>query len=82
MFVLWDGAFLLARTIDPTEIDTSIYRMYVDTVVKGGKDLQCTITSKIHLMLEHVEWQMTNIEGGLGDKLDDWVERLHQTGKR
>ncbi len=50
--------------------------------VKGSEDLQCTITPKVHLMLEHVEWQMANIEGGLGDKMEDWVERLHQTGKR
>ena len=56
--------------------------MYVDAAVKGSKDLQCTVTPKVHLMLEHVEWQMTNIEGGLGDKMEDWVERLHQTGKR
>jgi hypothetical protein len=82
VFVLWDGAFSLARTIDPTKIDTSIYRMYVDAAVKGSKDLQCTVTPKVHLMLEHVEWQMANIEGGLGDKMEDWVERLHQTGKR
>jgi hypothetical protein len=82
VFVLWDGVFSLARTINPTERDTSIYRMYVDAAVKGSKDLQCTVTPKVHLMLEHVEWQMTNIEGGLGDKMEDWVERLHQTGKR
>jgi hypothetical protein len=71
VFVLWDGAFLLVRTINPTEIDTSIYWMYVDAAVKGSKDLQCTVTPKVHLMLEHVEWQMTNIEGGLGDKMKD-----------
>jgi hypothetical protein len=63
-------------------IDTSIYRMYVDAVVKGSKDLQCTVSPKVQLMLEHVEWQMANIEGGLGGKMEDWVERLHQTGKR
>ncbi len=33
-------------------------------------------------MLEHVEWQMRNNLGGLGDKMEDWVERLHQDGKR
>ena len=33
-------------------------------------------------MLERVEWQMANIEGGLGGKMEDWVEHLHQTGKR
>jgi hypothetical protein len=71
--VLWDGAFLLARTINPTEIDASIYWMYVNAAVKGSKDLQCTVTPKVHLMLEHVDWQMTKIEGGLGDKMEDWV---------
>jgi hypothetical protein len=33
-------------------------------------------------MLKHIEWQMTNIKGSLGDKMEDWVERLHQTGMR
>jgi hypothetical protein len=33
-------------------------------------------------MLEHVKWQMSNIWGGLGDKMENWVERLHQDGKR
>ncbi len=33
VFVSWDGAFLLARAIDPTEMDTTIYQMYVDDAV-------------------------------------------------
>ena len=33
-------------------------------------------------MLEHVEWQVTNIRGGLGDNMEDWVKRLHQDGKQ
>jgi hypothetical protein len=65
VFVLWDGAFSLARTINPIEIDCSTYRMYVRAAVKGSKDLRCTGTPKVHLMLEHVEWQMTNIRGGV-----------------
>ena len=56
--------------------------MFVDAAAKGSKDLRCTVTPKVHLMLKHVEWQMRNIWGGLGDKMEDWVERLHQDGKR
>jgi hypothetical protein len=82
VFVLWDGAFSLARTINPTEMDIKTYRMFVNAAAKGSKDLRCTVTPKVHLMLEHVEWQMRNIRGGLGDKMEDWVERLHQDGKR
>ena len=82
VFVLWDGAFLLARTVNPMELDVITYRRYVLAAVEGSKALQCTVTPKVHMMLKHVEWQMTNIKGGLGDKMEDWVERLHQTGMR
>ncbi len=57
-------------------------RLCVDAAVKDSKDLQCTITPKVHPMLEHIKWQIRNIQGGLGDKMNDWVEHLHQTGKR
>jgi hypothetical protein len=32
--------------------------------------------------LKHVQWQMENIPGGLGDKMEDWVEKQHQIGKQ
>jgi hypothetical protein len=81
VFILWDGAFLLARSINPVEADMKIYHLYVDAAVQGSKDLQCTVTPKVHLMREHVEWQMGNIQGWLGDKMEDWFECLHQTKK-
>jgi hypothetical protein len=56
VFVLWDGAFLLARTINPVEAHMKIYCLYVDAAMQGSKDLQCTVTPKVHLMLERVEW--------------------------
>jgi hypothetical protein len=47
-----------------------------DTIDKT--DLQrigCSITPKVHLMKAHCAWQMANLEGGLGDKGEDWVEK-------
>ncbi len=82
VFVLWDGAFSLARTVNPTENDTTTYMRYVSAAIHGNTAIRCTITPKVHLMLKHVPWQMRNIQGGLGDKMEDWVERLHQTGMR
>jgi hypothetical protein len=82
VFVLWDGAFLLARTVNPMELNVITYQRYVLAAVAGSKDLQCTVTPKVHMMLKHITWQMTNIKGGLGNKMEDWVERLHQTGMR
>jgi hypothetical protein len=82
VFVLWDGAFSLARTVNPMEQDIKTYQRYVNAAVQGNALLRCTVTPKVHYMLKHVAWQMENIEGGLGDKMEDWVERLHQTGMR
>ena len=84
MFVLWDGAFSLARTVNPMKLHVITYQrnVLVLAAVEGSKALKCTVTPKVHMMLKHVEWQMTNIKGGLGEKMEDWVERLHQTGMR
>jgi hypothetical protein len=64
------------------EADIKTYLLYVDAAVHGNAALRCTVTPKVQLMLKHVAWQMQNIWGGLGDKMEDWVERLHQTGMR
>jgi hypothetical protein len=80
VYVLWDGAFSLARTINPTDEDADTYQRFVLAALHGSKILQCPITPKVHTMLRHVAWQMRNIPGGLGDKMEDWVERLHQWG--
>jgi hypothetical protein len=62
------------------ENDTKTYLRYVSAAVHGNNALHCTVTPKVHLMLKHVAWQMRNIRGGLGNKMEDWVEQLHQTG--
>jgi hypothetical protein len=82
VFVLWDGAFSLARTINPTEEEAQTYQRFVEAALHGSKILQCPITPKVHIMLRHVFWQMIHLPGGMGDKMEDWVERLHQWGIR
>jgi hypothetical protein len=54
VFILWDGAFSLARTVSPMENDTKTYLCYVSMAVHGNNALHCTITPKVHLMLKHV----------------------------
>jgi hypothetical protein len=79
VFVLWDGAFLLAQTVNPMKNDTTTYLHYVVAAVHGHEAIRCTVTPKVHLMLKHVAWQMRNILGGLG-KMEDWIKQGHQTG--
>ena len=47
-------------------------RTRVPTAPRPGRDL----------MWRHVAEQMKNVLGGLGEKMEDWVERQHQDGKR
>ena len=54
VFMLWDTAFLLARTVNPMEADIMTYQGYVLVAVQGNAVLHCTVTPKVHLMLKHV----------------------------
>jgi len=63
VFVLWDAAFLLARTVNPMEQDIETYQRYVLPAVQGNALIRCTITPKVHLMLKHLAWQMGKLRG-------------------
>ena len=82
VFLLWDGAFSVARTINPEGKDFALYRRFVNAAVDLHCGIGCNITHKVHLMWKHVEWQMKKLPGGLGDKMEDWVELMHQWGMR
>ncbi len=69
--VLWDGAFSLARTVNPTKHGTETYQKFVSAVVQSSQILGCPGMPKVHMMLRHVQCQMTHIHGGLGDEMED-----------
>ena len=66
--------------MNSTNEDAKTYQKFVLSAVCDSLILQCPITTKVHMLLRHVKQQTTNIRGGLGDKMEDWVERLHQLG--
>jgi hypothetical protein len=82
MFLLWDGAFSIARKVSPDDSDLALYRRFMNAAVESHRGTGCNITHKVHLMFKHVEWQMKLLPGGLGDKMEDWVELMHQWGMR
>ncbi len=71
---------MLARVVNPTHDDAETYQKFVWAAMQSSAILGCTIAPKVHTILRHVEWQMKNIPGGLGNKMEDWVKRLHQWG--
>jgi hypothetical protein len=82
VFVLWDGAFSLVQKKNTTTDNSQHFQQFVEAAVIEHVNLGLTITSKVHLMFKHVRWQMDNIKGGLGNKMEDWIEELHQVGKQ
>ena len=59
-----------------------LYCRFVNAAVHCHKKISCSITHKVHLMCLHVWVQMKKIPGGLGEKMEDWVELQHQSGSR
>lgn len=78
LFLLWDGAFSVARTNNPQKKDIDEFTYFINAAFECHKRIGCSITPKVHLMKAHCAWQMANLEGGLGDKGEDWVEQKHQ----
>ena len=78
LFLLWDGAFSAARTNNPQKKDIDEFTYFINAAFECHKRIGCSITPKVHLMKAHCAWQMANLEGGLGDKGEDWVEQKHQ----
>ena len=73
--LLWNGAFSLARMVDPSDGNTDLYKRYVFAAVCCHVCIGCNVTHKIHSMWLHVADQMKYVPGGLGEKMEDWVER-------
>ena len=78
LFLLWDGAFAVARRNNPRQQDIYEYTHFATAAFDCHKKIGCSVTPKVHLMVAHVAWQMEHLEGGLGDKMEDWVEAKHQ----
>jgi hypothetical protein len=80
--VLWDGAISYSRKEYPEPNDVILYRRFARAAVDGHVKLGLSVTPKVHLMHKHVEPQMKDITGGMGNKMEDGIERSHQTGSR
>ena len=80
---MWDGAFSLARTINPTDEEAKIYQKLVLAAVHGTRQYDSSMPhhAKSTHDAEACEMADDKYSGwGLGDKMEDWVERLHQWG--
>lgn len=84
VFELWDGTFALARKVNPTPVDCdmacilNLSRLLMIVMWSLGTTshtwcIWCYAISS-------VRWK--TVPRGLGEKMEDWVGRLHQEGGR
>ena len=64
--VLWDGAFALARTFNPTNEDTETNKTFVSMAIQSSAILGCPITPKVHTTHDAEACRMANDKYSLG----------------
>ena len=81
-FKLLNQIFTTARLVAPTEEECILVERNISSLmIIWEEKLHMTITTKLHLLHSYVVPQI-KIFGGLGDKIEEWVERLHQEAKK
>ena len=76
-----DVVFAGLRTMSPTEeeiVETKKATFVLETL---WRNLELSITPKAHILFEHAVPQFEAL-GGIADKVEDFVEKSHQEGKR
>ena len=56
-------------------------KVAIQGLEKLWRELYLTITPKMHILTNHTIDQVIQF-GGIVDKVEDFVEKFHQTGKR
>ena len=77
-----DNAYHCMRTLKYTNNLISKKKEHVCKTISLWRELKLPVTPSAHLFEEHIIYQMENIVGGLADKSEDHIERVHQDGKR
>ena len=81
LFDCMDVVFSKLCIIDPIEEDIEEMKMAIHGLEKVWRELDLTITPKMHILTNHTIDQVIRF-GGIADKVEDFVEKYHQTGKR
>ena len=84
LYHLWDGEFFMACMVDQSHNNIDLYKRTMFAALHCHIQIGCNMTHKVYLIWHHIVNQMKYVLvlGGLGEKMDDWLERQHQDGKR
>ena len=81
LFDCIDLVFSKLRILDPTLAEVEEIKVSIKGLELLWNELDLSITPKMHILLEHTVEQVIRF-GGISDKVEDFVEKSHQIGKR
>ena len=81
LFDTMDAVFYLLRKPAPTELERKQAEESIEVFKTLWLELEISITVKAHILFDHAMDHM-NKEGGIADRVEDFIEKHHQTIKR
>ena len=81
IFLVLDKVFALLRTPAPTEDEIKETEHAIHVLKKLWCDMKLNITPKAHVLFCHTLKQLKDYNG-IADKVEDFVEKAHQDGKK
>ena len=81
LFQVMDIVFATLRIPAPTDEEVQEAKEAIFVLETLWRNLSLVITPKAHVLFEHTVEQFENF-GGIADKVEDFVEKAHQEGKR
>ena len=81
LFLVLDITFALLCTLAPTAEEIQEAKRAIQVLQVMWKSLRFNVTPKAHILFTHTVEQFEKY-GGIADKVEDFVEKAHQQGKR
>ena len=81
LFEWMDMVFSKLRILDPTENEIEEMKRSISALEKLWMQLDLSITPKFHILTTHIIEQIIRF-GGIADKVEDFIEKSHQIGKK
>ena len=81
LFECIDVVFSKLRILDPTVEEIKEIENAIKALERLWIDLDLNVTPKMHILTTHTVEQVVRF-GGIADKVEDFIEKSHQIGKR
>ena len=81
LFDCMDVVFSKLRILDPTKREIEEIDVSIKGLASIWKELDLNVTPKMHILICHTLDQVVML-GGIADKVEDFIEKAHQTGKK